>query len=156
MVHIFGKRLQVEIYTILKIFRNASYLDQETITWMMLELQDRHPLLDKFVRYYDNTWMPIFYEWNLTVFDEEKSRKATNNAIESYHSKLMKRMGDHPRIERFVTSVKGIANEILLKVDANVQREENRIPQGVKARDLIRDFETVLAHLPAKRSGLAD
>lgn len=148
---IWGRNLQIPIYILMKVFRKAMYLDLRTIQDMLKALVNRDEKLDQFVRYFERTWIPIFYEWNLTSFPDDKKDRATNNGLESYHSRLLSKLDEHPRIERFIYGVKAIADDRERSVKANIQRQMT-VSDDPEPADIINDFNTVLRYLPDKRS----
>lgn len=154
ILKIYGRNPPAVVRVIFKIFMDMIVCDLDTVQWILDEFSGRDKKLDDFVDYFDRTWIPRFYDWNLASQTKEKRRKSTNNGLESYHSSLLYYLGPHSRIERFVSTVKEMSEIKQQLIEKNIQRIEMDEHLPV-ARDVIENVHSVLASLPAKRDGAA-
>lgn len=120
------------------------FLRREIVENLLAELQRRKTGIEKFLKYFIQYWMGKFDEWSI---DRTESTRATNNAIESYHSIIGERLGKHPNMRRFLRNLVIVDQE---RIRSSGERSEPQCQAMPVEEEILFQFQIVLEGMPMR------
>lgn len=115
-------KIRRELYNIFQLFSGFVYLTKKEIDECLDKIEEREHPFGKFVEYFKSYWMPRYNTWNLSGVDDYMYTRCTNNAIESFNALVGDALPRHPKMERFVTTMKRISLTKQRELDLGFER----------------------------------